>query len=310
MIDEQRETNGEESLAELLRLAGPRPRIADELKARVRASVQAEWQSEVAQRKRVRVIGASVLSAAAAITAILLLKPDPQPAAVSQPVEVARVQTVNGASTMTVGEVLMEGRTVETTAASTASIDWAGATLRLDRGTRLRIDTDKLATLHSGAVYFADNSERGGVEITTPLGVVRDIGTQFEVRLESDKLHVRVREGRVDLRRGSEVFEAPAGIELTATAKGVDSHPIPAESEQWAWIEHAAPPLVLEGMTLRDVVQHVASEKGLQLDLRRTEVAAKRLHGNVPLSPSEALDAATAAAGVRYRIENRRLVIQ
>ena len=310
MMDEQRETNGEESLAELLRLAGPRPRIADDMKARVRANVQAEWQSEVAQRKRVRFIGTSVLSAAAAITAILLLKPEPQPAATPQPIEVARVQAVNGTSTMTVGEVLMEGRTVETTAASTASIDWAGATLRLDRATRLRIDSDKLATLQSGAVYFADNSERGGVEITTPFGVVRDIGTQFELRLQSHKLHIRVREGRVDLRRGSEVFEAPAGIELTASARGVDSRPLPDEDDRWSWIEHAAPPLVLEGMTLRDVVQRVATEKGLQLDLRRTEVAAKRLHGNVPLSPGEALDAATAAAGVRYSIENGRLIVQ
>ena len=130
------------------------------------------------------------------------------------------------------------------------------------------------------------------------------------MRLENDKLHVRVREGRVDLRRGSEVFDAGAGIELTATASGVDSHAIPRAGEQWSWVEHAAPPLVLEGMTLREVVQRVATEKGLALDLRRADVAPKRLHGNVPLSPEEALQAATAAAGVRYRIDNGRLVVQ
>ena len=178
-MDEQRQADGEDSLAELLRMAGPRPRIADEVKARVRASVQNEWQMEVARRKRVRVVSASALSAAAAITAVLLLKPQPKPPVVPQPVEVARVQAVNGPSTITVDEVLMEGRTIETTAASTVSIDWAGATLRLDRGTRVRIDTESVATLQAGAVYFADNSQRGGIEIRTPLGVIRDIGTQF-----------------------------------------------------------------------------------------------------------------------------------
>lgn len=310
MNEEQRQTNGEESLAELLRMAGPRPRIPEDMKARVRASVQSEWKDEVSRRKRTRVAAISSLAAAAAVTAVILLKPQAPTAQVPQPVVVARVQTVNGTATASVGETVMSGRTIETGIGSTASLDWSGATLRLDRGTKLRLDSRQVATLEAGAIYFADAPQRNGIEIRTPFGSVRDIGTRFEVRLENDMLHVRVREGRVDLRRGDSVVTADAGTELIATAASVQSRTIDRSGDQWAWIENAAPPLVLEGMKLGDVLSRVSDEKGLTLVLKRGELSSKQLHGNVPLSPDEALHAATTATGARYRIENDRLVVE
>jgi len=265
-----------DSLAELLRIAGPRPKVSDEMKARVRAAVQEEWQDEVKRRTRVRIIGATGLAAAATIAGFLLLRPVPQ-----------------------------TGTTIEIASGSARSMEWGGASLRLDAGTRIRLESDRVATLEAGAIYFSSEGS-SGVEIRTPFGAVRDIGTQFEVRLSVDNIRVRVREGRVDLRGTI----AGAGTELTATKTSITTRDILRSGSEWAWVEGAAPPIVMEGMTLDELMRRVAREKGLRVEWKNSEAKAKRLHGKVPLSPDEALDAASAAAGVTCTIKNETLSVR
>ena len=66
----------------------------------------------------------------------------------------------------------------------------------------------------------------------------------------------------------------------------------------------------LEGKTLETVLRQVAEEKGWTLEWSGSgDVRGVVLHGNMPLSAAEALDAATAAAGVAYRIEGDRLIV-
>ena len=267
-----------DSLAELLRIAGPRPKVSDDVKARVHAAVRDEWQDQVTRRKRrTRVLGVSGLSAAAAaIVGLLLLRPAPP-----------------------------TGTTIETAADSTRSMEWGSASLRLDAGTRVRLDSDRVATLEAGAIYISSNGT-SGVEIRTPFGAVRDIGTQFEVRLGADNVRVRVREGRVEL-RGT---VADAGTELIATKSSIEQRHISRSGEEWAWVERSAPPIVMEGMTLEELMQRIAREKGLQLEWKNPAAKAKRLYGRTPLSPDEALAAASAATGVSYTITSGTLSVR
>jgi ferric-dicitrate binding protein FerR (iron transport regulator) len=283
MIDKEK-TNGEDALAELLRIAGPRPKVAEDVKARVRAAVHAEWEREVAKRRRTRIVTiVSTLAAAAVLGGVLLFRPVP-----------------------TVTPLPQTGTTIET-AGEPTSIDWGGASLRLDHDTRIRLESDRVAVLTNGAVYYSSNRHSTGVEIRTRFGSVRDIGTQFEVRVDDTSLRVRVREGRVDLRGTI----ADAGTELIATTATIEKKDITRSGPEWAWAERAAPPVVIEGMTLGEVVGHVAREKGLEIDWRADPGAkAKRLHGRIPLSPDEALEAATAAGGVTYAIAPGRLIVQ
>src|SRR5688572_3341265 len=262
MIDKEK-TNGEDALAELLRIAGPRPKVAEDVKARVRATVHAEWAREVTRRRRTRIVTiASALAAAAVLGGVLLFRPVP-----------------------TITPLPQTGTTIETAGEST-SIDWGGASLRLDHDTHIRLESDRVAVVTSGAVYYSSNGDSAGVEIRTPFGSVRDIGTQFEVRVDDTSLRVRVREGRVDLRGTI----ADAGTELIATAATIETRVITRSGPEWAWAERAAPPVVIEGMTLGDVVGLAAREKGLEIDWRADAGArAKRLHGQTPLSPEEAL---------------------
>lgn len=268
--------NDNDPIATLVRLAGRRPGVDAERTARVRAAVAEEWRASVRRKRWTRVAVAAAI--AATIAGVLLMRPRTElPASVP-------------------------ARLVETSGAAT-SLDWNGGTLRLDRDTQLRIDSERTATLLRGAIYYANDTPGVAVSIHTPFGDVRDVGTRFELRLRDDALRVRVRDGAVIVRGTT----ARAGTELVANRTSVTSRTVPTSGEEWAWIENAAPPIVLEGKSLDEVLQRVAIEKGLTLERSGPD---QTLHGEVPLSVSEALDAATAAAGVTYRIEGDRLIVK
>jgi len=289
----------EDPIAELIRLAGPRPRVSDERMARVRAEVHEEWQRGLRKRTRVRRFSLAAV-AAAAVIAIVLLVPRERVTPAAPPAIVAVVQAVHG--TTNVAGKLTAGTLVETLAGSAVSLDWNGATLRLGEGTRVRLDSARAAMLERGSIYF--DGHESGVVIRTKLGDVRDIGTRFEVRLSGETLRVRVREGRVDFR--GEIAEA--ATELIADRDSVQKNAIAISGAEWKWIEDAAPPLRLEGLTLQDALARIAREKGLRLELRGVD-GTVRLHGDVEFTTNEALDAATAATDVSYRIQHDTLVV-
>jgi ferric-dicitrate binding protein FerR (iron transport regulator) len=261
-------------IATLVRIAGRRPEVNAEMKARVREAVAQEWRSTL-RRRRIAKFGVAA-AVAATIGGVLLVQRDVVPVTPA-PAPLAAERTV--------------------------SREWNGGTLRIARGTQLRFDGAKEATLLHGAVYYADDAG-GGITLHTPFGDVRDIGTRFEARVDDDSLRVRVRDGEVQLRDRV----ARAGRELLATKTSIAERAIATSGADWAWIEEAAPPIVLEGKTFDAVLRTVAIEKGLTLDWKGG--TRQTLHGSMPLSVNEALDAATAAAGATYRIEGDRLIVR
>lgn len=275
-MNDQKSDQENDPIATLVRLAGRRPGVDAERTARVRAAVADEWRATVRRKRWTRLAVAAAI--AATIGGVMLMRPGTEPPA---PTPKPFVET----------------------AGATTSVDWNGGTLRLDRETQLRIDTARTATLVRGAIYYANDTPGVTVTIHTPFGDVRDVGTRFEIRLRDDALRVRVRDGAVIVRDTT----ARAGTELVATRAALTSRTVATSGEDWAWIENAAPPIVLEGKSLDEVLQRIAIEKGLTLQRSGPD---QTLHGDVPLSVSEALDAATAAAGVTYRIEGDRLIVR
>lgn len=272
-------------IATLVRLAGRRPHVDAERTARVRAAAAGEWRTTTQRRRWTRVAVAAAI--AATIGGVMLTLPRTEPPA---PVVAPFVETA-------------EARELTTPGDGTTSVEWNGGTLRLDRETHLRFDTARTATLLRGAIYYANDTPGVAVTIHTPYGDVRDVGTRFEIRLRDDALRVRVRDGAVIVRDTT----ARAGTEIVASRTSMASRTISTSGEEWAWIENAAPPIVLEGKSLDEVLQRIAIEKGLTLERIGPD---QTLHGNVPLSVGEALEAATAAAGVTYRIEGDRLIVR
>jgi ferric-dicitrate binding protein FerR (iron transport regulator) len=303
-MDDTGNSNSDDAVAALVRLAGRRPPVPEDAARRVRDAVHDEWMEAIGRRRRTRWNGSAAAVAAAAVTIVVLRMmpstPHPQP---PQRVVVAGGQT-NGA-------VIYANDAYEVATGNTASLAWGNATLRLDGGTRIRIASATELTLDRGAVYV--DSNHSGVVIRTPIGSVRDIGTQFEVRLAADRLRVRVREGRVDLQHEGATHSADAGVELDADARGgVTQHSIAKGGADWEWVVRAAPPIHLDGRTLSEVVASVTRDEGVQavwFDETARNAASMRLHGDVPLTPEEALDTALVASGLTSRADGDRLII-
>lgn len=295
-------------IATLVRLAGRRSEVTAERAARVKSAVAAEWRATIRRRRLTRIgLAAAVAAAvAASFAGVLLLRPQPETALPAAAPVVAYVQTIHGPGTLTAGQSLRAGAELELPENAFASLEWNGATLRIDGGTQLRLESRNEATLRRGAVYYSGQASGAGVTLHTAFGDIRDVGTRFEVRLREDAVRVRVRDGAVQVRGTT----ARAGTEILATRTDVTERAVSTSGDEWSWIERAAPPLLLEGKTLETVLRQVSEEKGLRLEWTGSrDVRRALLHGDVPLSAAEALDAATVAAGVAYRIEGDRLII-
>jgi ferric-dicitrate binding protein FerR (iron transport regulator) len=296
-------------VAALIQLAGKRPAVPADAAERVRAAVHEEWTRTARRRTRMRFAAAAAAIVILTIAGFVMMRtpaPSQQPPAARA--VVASVESASGGATVWTGAQLRAGDVVETSRGGTVSLRWGKDTLRVDGDTRVRFNDGRAVFLNRGAVYVA--SSGAGVVVRTPLGDVRDVGTQFEVRVDPSALRVRVREGRIDLVRGGATHSAEAGVELTADAAGaIERHVIARSGGEWDWVVRAAPAIALEGQTLRAVVDRVSREKGLTA-VYDGGVGDAQLHGNVPLAPEEALDAALAASAATARVEGDRLVVR
>ena len=223
----------------------------------------------------------------------------------------------------------------------------SGVSLRFDTGSRARLQSGSEIELAAGALYVdtgavdtgADTgtgAPSGGLEalrIHTPLGVVRDVGTRFEVRLlaadgeegegpapgtggGADALRVRVRAGRVDLRWDATSDSAEAGEELTLHADGsVDRGRIAVHGAAWDWVFKVAPVFEIEGRNLAELLDWVARETGWEIrygDPALAEAAGSIvLHGSLgEATPDQAPEIVLPGAGLRFRMEDGVLVVE
>jgi hypothetical protein len=327
-------------IGKLLRLAGPRPSAPQDAEERVRSAVHDAWRESVRgrQRRRFLVRGGFALAAAASIAAMVGILW--QPTLAPEPVfdgPVAWVEALTGSvqllpvdaepdslgSELRVGDSVPAGMVVDTGVLGRAALRLAsGSSLRLDRQTRLRGITDRVVALDAGALYFDSGApgsagDSGDVEVRTALGVVHDIGTQYEVRLGDESVRVRVREGQVNLDRDGVIYDAGVGVELRVDAAGdLTRRNIEIFGPDWEWILAVAPPFELEGSTLDSFLAWVSRETGLmpsfldeEAQLGSTDVV---LHGSIPLGmrPDLALDAVLPTCGLVHRTDRGILVIE
>lgn len=246
---------------------------------------------------------------------------------------------------MHAGDAIAAGAAIDTTAGGRAALLLAGGTsLRLDAGSRLVMESASRVSLERGTVYVdaarrnptaaarptgqtADPSSSGssassglsataGVEVVTTHGVVREIGTQFEVRAVGSAIEVRVREGevRVDREARAQVAVARAESVRIEADSTVERRPFPVDGSYWAWVEEIAPPFALEGASLENFLRWVSREQGW--GWRFTDDDAARhgatvvLHGSIDgLTPAEALDAVLPTCGMTHEILKSELVV-
>ena len=305
------------AVATLIRAAGHREDPPSEAYGIVLAAAEATFHGMVRRRRfwRIAVALAATVVVAAAVAGLLSVRPPTDAIA-----EVARIDRVVGeADVRTPGRsgwarvtgpaaVLQDGARMRTGADGAAAVTLAGGmSLRLAPVTEAEFGDHARVRLRYGAVYADTGSGDGStVSIITPAGTARDLGTQFEVRFEHERLQLRVREGRVSLLRNTQQFVADAGTQLTVDASGDVSRTVIARAgPDWQWAETIAPTPDFDKQPVNALLEWVARETGRTL--RYTDAAVERqaaatiLHGKIgEMAPLDALDTLLRTTDLTY----------
>ncbi len=283
--------------------------------------------SERTHRRRGRarqLIGAVAMLAGLAAVGFLVLRPaGDRPPATGEPIAFLELTRGPVELALAGGEPIYAGTVIDTTsagAAGRAAIRLAGGqSLRLDGETRVQLASRSSVVLERGAVYV-DSAGGADVEVRTALGVVRDIGTRFEVRLLDEReagasLRVRVRDGSVMLERGGDSHHAIAGEELSARGDGsVERGRVPIHGPHWDWVLDTAPAPEIAGRPLSDFLDWVSHEGGWRVRFADPETAriasSTVLHGDVEgLTLAEASSMVLHGSGLGYRLEDGAFVV-
>jgi hypothetical protein len=254
----------DDDLRRLLTEAARRPPVPATAAATLQEAARVAWQEAVearrrAGRRRMWAAAASLVLLAGAAAWWLRTRPLVETGAVVAQLErFSGDSRVEGVAGLAAGVEVRQGAALRTGGpGSFLALRMAGRSLRLDAQTEVVLAAADTLVLRRGAVYV-DSGGAGasgvGLEVETALGKVREIGTQFEVRLangDDPLLRVRVREGSVALERDSGQDTAAAGEELSLRPGGAATRgQIAADAAEWSWAIAAAPPFLIEGARL------------------------------------------------------------
>lgn len=321
-VNDQTPPNREETeLAELFERSGPRPAVSPDDLAAVSAAFRSEWQRHVAARRRAvstrRFVLAATLVLGLGVAWWWIRGARPT----AHTVRLAQVEALHGVASTPNGAVVIGHDLVAGTRVETGRGRGDHLALRTSEGHFLRLDASTLVVLEAadairlerGAVYVDSGPGATPITVSTPLGVARDIGTRFEVRLLDDgtpRLRVRVRDGAVELAGTAGSASATAGVELTLGDDGrFDRQPCLAHGEEWAWVVAAAPRFEIEGRSLAEFLAWVEHETGWRVayedpDLT-TAATTIRLHGTLrDLNATVAPEVVLPGAAIGHRLED------
>ncbi len=317
---------GEEMTARLLRLGGMRPDVPAERESRVKQAfldeVRATARARVV-RRRMATAAALLSMAAAAVVAIRLgvtrevVRPIVEVVATVERLEGEGVRQ-NGSTAplrITLGDPVHPGDRIVSGATGRIGLRLAnGASLRFDYGSSAHLVSLNSIALDAGAVYVDSGSASPVLEIATSFGIIRDIGTQFEVRLGDSSLRVRVRSGVVEVHRGADVSSGRPGTELTITPALATSRSVVPYGQDWAWAASVGPPFDIEGRPLSAFLEHVCREQGWTLMYADSRLALEAsgimLHGSTQgLQPSDALAIVLPTTGLTHRVKDGELEV-
>jgi ferric-dicitrate binding protein FerR (iron transport regulator) len=323
--------DGKDPIERLLKLAGSRPQPDAERKAEFKRTLHTEWHRVTAPPSRVHTLGwtAGIVAAAAAVLVMVWLpfwdsSPQVLPSTVLGRIVrsegVVRSLSMSDASApghpVTVGDQIRPDTLIDTTGGGRVAVSLDdGISLRIDVGSRIAIVRERVVRLDQGAVYLDSRVDKSRpVVVQTQNGDVRDIGTQFDVRIDNSTLRVRVREGEVIVDRRGSAISARAGESLRIDPQGrYERAAVPVFGPEWDWTAAIAPQFQLEGSTVQQFLDWVGREQGWRwrfVDADTARRAARIVtHGSVEgYTPEEALAIVLPTCGLSF-VRNQDEVI-
>lgn len=300
-------------VAERLRAAGPRPPLPPFDIEGLAAPALAAWQEKIARkRQRHRVYWA--LAAAVLVVVLAVFQRSVPPG----PVATVLAYTGPAPERFDVGSGLDVGTVLRTDAlhAEWLTVSFDGHVLRLDSGSELRLESASWIELLRGAVYV--DTSKAPLTVHAAGIATEPLGTRFEVSLLGEgEVAVRVRDGQVRVRSDRHSVEVRRGQQaLGSAAVGFSVSASPPWGDSWSWIRRAAPPFDSDGADLETVLAWLAGEAGWQLEIdpalyADTSGQPARMRGSIDrLGLDEALAAVLESAGLHYRFDGDRLIIE
>ena len=308
----------------LLRKAGRRVEPPDAAYQDVLAAASAAFHRKAGQRRQRRWLAAA---AAASIAVAIGLAVQWQ--APGSRRDVAAIERVVGGVELAHGDgwkplderggSLGTGRRLRTRADGRVALALAGVgSLRLAGDTEVLLDGERRLFVQHGTVYVDSGSPPAGgrVEIVTPAGTARDVGTQFELQVAGARLRLRVREGSVAIDRGGRSLMGAAGEQLVIDDMGgVSRSTIEPASDAWAWAEALAPLPDIDGRPAAQLIRWVARETGRNLRYESPAIEERAgsviLHGDIRhLPPLAALEAMLATTDLEYVLDGDTIEIR
>ena len=300
MQDDKQGTESEErEIARLLKAAGRRPQMPqamqDDWEAQFRAGLQPVLRAR-RQRRYHMVAGLCATLAAVAIGLGLLLRQPSAPELLVQVVatEDARLVQADGTDLpLRAGHYLAPGSQVNSSEGGHVAVDYGGYDLRLHAGTRMELAAGEIR-LTAGRLYASSEGRPIGdlsLNIRTPQGHIRNIGTQFIVSVEETGTVATVRRGAVEFDTGNEVRRAAAADGKARRlsvdrALRIEESTVAGSGEEWQWIHRGGPDFTLDNKSVWEFLQWVARESGQQLVFasEAAEIRARTdtLHGSLP----------------------------
>jgi FecR protein len=303
----------DESLRQLLSNASPRPVPSKADESVAREALRAEWCAVSGKHRSGKRLVRYAMAATILIGVFSLFNVFRVPS-----VEIVRVASIQKSfgSIYVLGEqseltlannlnAIYSGQIIVTGNDAGMALSWGeGASVRLDRDTKVEFSDGDTVYLWSGQIYidsvpsgFIAGNSTGAVnsiQIETEHGVVSHVGTQFMTQVNSIGLTVSVREGQVDIAGQYYPYAATRGEQVAFSGR---QRPvvlsIPEYGDMWDWVSHASPTIDADGKSVHAFLTWVGRELGMSIKYANGAVEAVArealLEGDVDKDPAEAL---------------------
>jgi len=316
------ETERERLLLQLFARAEPRPQPPASDTEQIRQAVLQEWEAVTGPRIWRKRAAFGSAAAAALVAAFVYVGGGPVPTGpaplVAHVEQVQGVVTTASGARLGAGSGVVAGTRLDSGDGQVGFRLASGGSLRIAPHSRVVLVGSDEAELLAGALYFDSEDQRAAeFAVVTDLARVRDVGTQFLVRLDDERLDVGVRAGLVNVTRGATSDTASAGERLVATQATNDLRrdSISTVGGDWEWAERLAPPFDTNGRTLGEFLEWFSAQTGRMVvfadpAVERTMRPAV-LRGSVnDESLLRKLSAVLDTNGLTYELDGERIVIR
>lgn len=290
MKDEHKDKNSAESdsIESLVKLAGPREALPEDVKSRLEAHFRAQLQ-EVRRGRLFRRASYFAAMAALLVLGIMLSLPETEFSELGSVLRIAgRVELIreDDRYPLSEGSVIPIGARLVSDGGGRALIGLDGSTtLRIDMNSVVDMESARQLRLSVGSVYIDTGEQAGaksGVTVVTEFTRIVDTGTQYLVTADELKTVVSVREGSVTIITDVTSVESKPLSDMAQQLVFSGAYQLSAEQIDkhggvWSWVQKVSPRFDTKDRPWYELLHWVSREtgRGLSFDSPEIETVAR-----------------------------------